>query len=428
MQNQESIKTTVTAINNNYTLAYEWIINSGIHFVDASQKFDAFYEAYNKHKKQYSFLYYEITGYAVNFLLNLFKKNKDSKILALAKRAGDFLVLYQAQQGSHRGAGPWTVTETGESHHLHYTFDAAMGMSGLADLYKFTQDEKYLKSAVMAADWLINEAQNPDGSFKSVYDSKQAAFDSQLLENDWSGDRGCLHIKHIRGLAKVQALTGKQELLEGMDKTMRWSQEIQKETGAFPARADQDYIFTHAHCYALEGLISAYPIFKENKILEAFLKAVEWLVAAQNPDGSFYDYYGLPGLGKRLSASHNILRSIYHGTITVDSNRIIRLKRSDATAQAARIFCISYTVDQQKKYLQAAEKAMGFISDMQSKDSSREENGAVCFGCLDLGGFKKRSALYPAWSSMFAGNAYEFLELMHTKENISCTDLLDRLF
>ena len=116
MHNQE-----ITTINN-YTLAYNWIINSGIHFIDDNKKVDSFYESYNKHKKEYSFLYCEITGYAINFLLNFFKRNDDKSILDLAKRAGDFLVLNQAQHGDHKGAIPWTVTETGESHHLFYSF------------------------------------------------------------------------------------------------------------------------------------------------------------------------------------------------------------------------------------------------------------------------------------------------------------------
>lgn len=412
----------------NYTLAYNWITDSGIHFIDASQKVDAFYESYNRHKKKYSFLYCEITGYAISFLLNSFKRKNDKSILDLAKRAGDFLVLYQAQQGDHKGAIPWTVTETGESHHLYYSFDTAMSMSGLADLYKITKNEKYLNAATMAADWLINSAQNRDGSFKAVYDANQDSFDSKLLEKDWSGDRGSLHIKHIMGLLKIHEITGRKELLDSTHKTLRWSREIQNDRGAFSAGAHTDYIFTHAHCYAAEGIIYAYHFFKNEKILETFLNSLDWLLEAQNPDGSFFDYYGLPGLFIRLKESKNILRSIYHSIYSVDSKRIIRLKRSDTTAQAARILLLGYSISYQSKYKEAAEKAVGFIDKMQSINKSQDVNGSICFGCLDLWGIRRKSILYPSWSSLFAGNAFEYLELIQNNKRIRYTYLLDHLF
>lgn len=405
----------------------EWIINSGIRYQYPENNINAFYESYNTHNKRYSFLYCEVTGYAINFLLNFHQREKNNKYLELAQRAGDFLVRYQCKQGKATGAIPWTV-EKGREHHHYYSFDTAMCLIGLINLYSTTKEQKYFVSAVLAADWLINFAQNKNGSFKALFDSHQNVFDNKLLENAWSGDGGCLHIKHIIGLLKTFKMTGQSKYLTSAKKTLTWAKKMQNEDGAFKIREDSDIIFTHAHCYATEGIIYAYIHFDDNDYKKIILDSADWLLKAQNQDGSFFDYYGLPGILTRFIKTKKIIKKIHNGFFTIDSNAFLKIKRTDATAQAARIMLFAYVLTHNIEYQDAAAKSLDFLDKMQIQDHSSSQNGAVCFGLLDLPGIKKRSHKYPSWSGMFMADAMYYMFILQQKINIKPCNIRDQIF
>ncbi len=405
-----------------------WILDSGIHSRHVFRNADAFYESFHSGKKKYSFLYCEITGYAINFFLNLYKIKQEENFLNTAKKAGNFLVRFQAKEGNLRGAIPWNVNEDGKAHHLYYSFDTGVCLNGLADLYMVTGEKQYLQSAVMAADWLIGQAQNDDGSYRAVFDRIQNVFNSFMLLKYWSGDRGCLHIKNIRGLIKTYKISRNEEYLKSIRKTMSWSKKMQDEDGSFPATQGKDFIFTHSHCYAIEGIISAFIFCNDTECRRQILAAADWLLKTQNRDGSFYDYYHLPNIFLRLRLSDSRVKRIYHGTITVDSQKIIRIKRTDATSQAARILVFVYIITQNSRYKKAALKALDFINKMQSRSPNKNENGGICFGRLDFMGIKRKSKLYTSWSGMFAANAMYLLGQIQDNRNIDPDHFNEILF
>lgn len=395
-----------------------WILDSRIHSRHVFRNADAFYESFHSGKKKYSFLYCEITGYAINFLLNLYKIKQEEYFLNTAKKAGNFLVRFQAKEGNLRGAIPWNVNEDGNSHHCYYSFDTGVCLNGLADLYLVTGENQYLQSAVMAADWLICQAQNDDGSYRAVFDRSQNIFNRFMLLKYWSGDRGSLHIKNIRGLIKAYKITRNEEYLKSIRKTISWSKNIQDEDGFFPAAQGKDFIFTHAHCYAIEGIISAFIYFNDADCRGQILAAADWLLKTQNRDGSFYDYYHLPNIFLRLRSSDSRVKRIYHGVITVDSQKIFRIKRTDATSQASRIFAFAYLLTQKSRYKRAGLKALAFIIKMQSGSPNKNETGGIRFGRLDFMGIKRKSKLYTSWSGMFAANAMYLLGQILNNRNI----------
>jgi rhamnogalacturonyl hydrolase YesR len=332
------------------------------------------------------------------------------------------------KQGNLRGAIPWKVNEDGNPHHCYYSFDTGVCLSGLADLYTATGEKQYWQSAVMAADWLISQAQNDDGSYKAVFDRTQNIFDRSMLQKYWSGDKGSLHIKNIRGLIKAYEITRNEEYLKSIRKTMSWSRNIQNEEGFFPASQGIDLIFTHAHCYAIEGIISAFIYFNDAEYRGQILAAADWLLKAQNSDGSFYDYYHLPNIFLRLISSDSRVKRLYHGVITVDSQKIFRIKRTDAASQGARILAFSYLLTQKSRYKRAGLKALDFINKMQSGSPNKNETGGIRFGRLDLIGIKRKSRLYTSWSGMFAANAMYLLGQIQDKRNIDPAYFNEQLF
>lgn len=404
-----------------------WLLNTGIRYVNEDKKLTAFYESYNKNKQAHSFIYCEITGYAINFLLGLYSRDKNNEYLEIAKRAGDFIIYYQSKSGISKGAVPWTIDSEGNPHSIYYSFDTAMCVNGLADLYKVTHDEKYLISAVSAADWLLR-AQNTNGSFKAVYNAEKMSYDSKILEKTWSGDNGCLHIKHLIGLLKIYRLTKDKKYLESIKTLLNWSMEIQMQNGAFKAIPEEIYTFTHSHCYATEGLIYAYCYFKDDDYKKSIIKSSEWLLESQNRDGSIYDYYNLPIFFTKLINLKSFLKRVYTGLVRIDSNAVVRIKRTDAVAQAARIFLFAYLLTKNIKYLNAAKKALCFVKNMQSNSKNNNEKGAICFSLLDFGTTKIKSELYTSWSSMFGVNAMSYFDDI-VKEKITETNTFaERLF
>ena len=119
---------------------------------------------------------------------------------------------------------------------------------------------------------------------------------------------------------------------------------------------------------------------------------------------------------------------MYHGTIKGESNAIIKIKRTDATAQAARIMLFAHLLNHNMKYKKAAKKAVTFLQKMQSNSKNKNERGAVCFSLLDLIGLKRKSILYNPWSSMFAANAMYYMNRINNKENMGISNFIDNLF
>jgi len=130
----------------------------------------------------------------------------------------------------------------------------------------------------------------------------------------------------------------------------------------------------------------------------------------------------------RLRLSDSRVKRIYHGTITVDSQKIIRIKRTDATSQAARILVFVYIITQNSRYKKAALKALDFINKMQSRSLNKNENGGICFGRLDFMGIKRKSKLYTSWSGMFAANAMYLLGQIQDNRNIDPDHFNEILF
>jgi len=417
----------MNAYRKNINMLNEWLFSSGIHYLDKKNNLDAFYGDYNKNNNSYSFIYCEITGYAINYFLNLYKLEQEKKYLEVAKRAGYFILTKQYQENDLKGSMPWSIDRNGRPHYLYYSFDTSMCLSSLVDLYNMTEDNRFLKAAVMAADWLMEMAQNYDGSFKAVYNSNKRLFDENILRETWSGDGGCLHIKHLMGLLKVYKVTKFEKYIESINKLLEWSLKMQKDNGSFKATAYSPLTFTHSHCYATEGIIYAFNYFREPILERLILNSAQWLLKVQNQDGSYYDYYNLADMLTRFIQTKNILPRLRSGFFNIDSNAIIKIKRTDATSQAARIMLFVYLLIGDERYKKAAINAIKFVNKMQSANFNKAEQSAVCFGLLDFRGIRRKSRLYTSWSSMFAVNAMQLFTQINNK-TIDIDTFVEELF
>jgi len=286
-------------IKDRLDLAIDWLNNSGIVNPDGGV-----YCWYDMEKDEYPFIYPEITAYTVSTFLYLGQLEK-------AVKSGKWLMnnaQYIGTDKSAEGGFFWKVQHPVyfKSKFL-YSFDTGICISGLVELFSKTKERKFLDSAVMAGNWLVNVMQNKDGSFKPFYNLTTK--DRYLIDDKWSRKPGPFHSKIAIGLLKLYDITRNEKLRISVKKLCDWTAEQDILTGKT--------VYLHDLCYATEGLLYTSQKLETQKPQNWEMTSVWYaskIADAQGPDG---------GIGRWLK----------DGTVTVDQN-------TEATAQAVRLWII----------------------------------------------------------------------------------------
>ena len=167
-------------------------------------------------------VYTEITGYAVSLFQFLARTLGDASLLTMAKEAGQFLMRIQADESAYPQpsgiAGPARL----------YAFDTAVCVVGMARLLRATGDERYLRSAIAAGEWLLG-MQHPDGSFSAM------ALRGEGIEDPggFFGDGSCIHAKNAIAFLELHAITGREQFREAAARACRYTLTLQDTDGAF---------------------------------------------------------------------------------------------------------------------------------------------------------------------------------------------------
>ena len=323
--------------------------------------------------------YTEITGYGASLLAHLSKWHKSDTFLQAARDAADFLLSIQLDNGAYPHCpNPDSSCAQGEQ----FTFDTSMCTMGIMDLYRVDSDEKYLKSAIKAGDWLLS-MQREDGSFKAKY-SIQAGHTNT---GNFFGDGSCIHVKNAMALLKLADACKEDRFTEGAKKVCEYTLALHADNGLFWSMPSKNFVFTHAHCYACEGFISAGAYLNEQRYTDAALKGVRWLQNSQNADGSVYQVYAdQRGLKQRMRQ-------------TVDA-----FKAADATSQAARLFALAGEGFEENYH-----RAISFV-----KNTMQSPDGGLYY---TSGRFRTNYMMY-AWPTMFAIQAMEYAYLNPSSKDL----------
>jgi rhamnogalacturonyl hydrolase YesR len=343
-------------------LAVDWLLNSGIQ--SASGYFTGWYDM---DEGKYPFIYDEMIGYGIETFLFLYDQEKRSEYLDKATMAADWLIKHMKYRGDDpmaKGAfmwkydlpdGPWDTNV--------YAFDTGICLSALVDLFRFTRKQRYLNSAISAADWLVNAMQNEDGSFKACYDPKSLSFGT----GRWSKMPGSYHAKLSIGLLKLHKITGDERLKESMKNLCNWVLKLQDEDGKFKTNGNSEDVYVHAHCYAAEGLLYAGKELFDRRLRGAGIKAVNWLLSAQKPNGAIARWYE---------------RAYFNGGLSPDEN-------TEALAQTIRLLLICNndehgTTNHRNPLSDKLEKALNRLLTMQHLGTGdKEATGGFYYAILD---------------------------------------------
>jgi hypothetical protein len=252
-----------------------WVSASGIQNNDKKDKnYGGYYAWYDEKKKNYSYLYSEITGYLITFNCFLYSIKKNKKNLIAAEAAANWLI--NKAQFSFGGFKCFELIDKKlnivDKSLLSYSFDNGVILNGLVNIYKITKKRKYLKSAIKCADWIL-VCSKKNGLVKPVYDSakKKFIFDKK----SWSMISGPYHTKISIGLYNLYSVIKKKKYLNVADNIIKNSILKQRENGMFLSTTNHTNL--HPHCYSAEGIWVAANIFKNEKFYYSVISAFNWI-------------------------------------------------------------------------------------------------------------------------------------------------------
>jgi rhamnogalacturonyl hydrolase YesR len=409
-------------MDTHFNAAIKWLCESDIRNKDKHQpSFGGINNGYFWKNKTYQYVYNEITGYAVNAFLAMYKWLNDDKYLQYSKDAADYLINQQEKNTNafENGAIFHSLTFPDlKKVRNYYSFDNAIVLHGMVNLYKITNENKYLDACIDIGNWLLR-MQKKDGSFYSYFDAENNVIDHRY--DEFFFDNGCLHVKNTIGLMYLNHITNGDRYYNASIKLCDWGGRLQDRDGLFWANTRKKYVFTHAHCYATEGYLYAYYLSKKPKYLDIAKKAGEALIALQNNDGSLFRIYKNKLTMKRLNEDYRLSFSRWR------KEKKYPWKTMDATAQAARIWTLLYRIDNQEKFLNPAKKAIHFITQNQVLDGNDQNMfGGFYYQLSDKPGKNKLNEGMYTWCTQFGLSALMLYQSI--QNNTKLDDLIEMLF
>ena len=376
-----------------------WIKNSGVLIDSENNSLNGGVSAgFDLRSNKWNFIYNEITGYMISTNVLLYKSTNDNIYLNNAIKSSQYLIANQYPKNGNFESGAFPKGYSYDDSkiiNIAYSFDVAMIVQGLLDLYDITKSEKLLNSAILGGDWLI-KMQDVSGFFYAKYDI-------QLREKRDFGpffynDAGCLHAKHAICLLKLYNITGNENYRKSAKLVCDWVIDLQDTDGSFWVNLTKSHVYSHAHSYALEGLLFAYYHFNDDNYLKAIKKGCDWSVTNLNKIS-----YSILGTNK----VSNWFRPIE----TFSANKFINLYRTffprkeiavDATIQIARIFCFYFILSGDDKYMPYASNILKkFIPKAIIINKTVEVNGALTSRIIVFCNYFRKSSIFATWPTQF---------------------------
>ena len=175
-----------------------------------------------------------------------------------------------------------------------------------------------------------------------------------------------------------------------------WVLELQGQDGSFWVNPSKSYVYAHAHCYAVEGLLYAFSELELASYGKAIDKAAVWL------EGNIHNKYGgIIGTHKVDKNFHPIEE--YSPRLALRAFRKFIPRReiaTDASSQAARIFQYRYYRGEDK---QGLEKAKKILDEVIPRVASEDVKKSALHSRLDISlGWGRKTEIVATWPVFFA--------------------------
>ncbi len=290
--------------------AADWLVSSGVQVIsDNPLHKQGFVSWYEADTQSMPYVYSEITGYLVTMMCDLYDQTADQRFLDSAVGAADWLLrTADDATGGFRCLFPLKPSRFDYKYNQIYVFDTGVIISGLVNVYRASGQERYLTAAIKASDWLIRDAQRDNGAFQPVYDVEKQTFNEQ--DNEWSLCSGSYHTKVAIGLANVYQATGDEKYKDAAIKACDFALTFQQADGRFISFPSEGGTNSHPHSYSAEGLWVVGKLLGREDYLQASAKATAWLLDWQSADGYVPRHFhnGEPLYNERVDILSQALR------------------------------------------------------------------------------------------------------------------------
>jgi hypothetical protein len=360
-------------MKNSVELAAKWLLDSGIQSPEGG-----FFAWYNLNEENHAYVYSEITGYAITTLLFLNKILNDDVFLEKAKLAATWLISYSL----HPCGGVRTRLYAQDMHadknysfsgENIFSFDTAMALYGMINLYKMTKEDNFLKAAVTMGDFLIDRMQNYDGSLAATFNAKFEKINPDLFDK-WSNQRGSFHAKACLGFVDLFSQTQQEKYKVAAEKLAGFALTLQDFSGRFITNKADNTTHLHPHCYAAEGLFYAGSYLGIDKFIEASKRAVLW-------------------------AFEKVTKVGVNEVFDPLTNSFNDFQRNDILAQVLRLGLIFDLENKKAEYLNAL-----LLKSQYSGNNDRQRGGFL---------FSRSGPHVNSWVTMFAIQALAFYQNMN---------------
>ncbi|MEJ2148061.1 MAG: hypothetical protein P8Z40_01135 [Chloroflexota bacterium] len=318
--------------------------------------------------------YPETTGYTIPTLLNAAMALNHLELRTLALSLADYLLESTTSEG---GVGHWAGSKS-----RPIVFDTGQVIFGWLAAFDTTGDERYLRAAVRAGDWLVS-IQHPSGSWRShqhlgvekVIDTRVAW---ALLE---------LRRRHHRDTYRQAAVLNLERALRHQDAD-GWFRHCAFVEGEDP--------FTHTLAYTAEGLFECGCLLNEMRYIEAARLTAEAFLVHQYSDGKLASTYG--------AGWHETSRS---SCLT-------------GNCQMSHLWLRFYEITDDQAFFNAAEKSITFVARTQDLQTANLNTRGAIAGSYPIYGRYERFK-YPNWAAKFFVDALLMLDKVKNGDNLlSC--------
>ena len=354
---------------NSYDKIENWLMTSGLFVSDTDDKnCGGVYSFYDEKSDEFSFLYPEITGYFISTMKFLNSYHDDKKYSQYAKLSSDWLIEIFEKYGSIVQGIKFDKPIS----NLSYSFDLSICAKGLLDYYEISNNKYYLDYARKILKSLSDEFLESDGSLMPYKDVKT---DLVNQSNEmWYKQKGCLHIKVAIPFFQISQYSHEDEFLQTGTTICNKIYDFQNLDGSIRLHEKSNIINLHTMCYALEGLVYAYYVTKNENYLKNIQKAIDWCINQISDDGS-------------INLWHN---SKYNS------------KSAYPIAQLIRILILVDKIQSNMKFKSHTTRLYNFLISLQGTSNSQKINGGFYEEFYkSIFGWKKRLRIN-SWTSMFA--------------------------
>lgn len=217
--------------------------------------------------------YPETTGYLIPTLLTYSQRTQDDQIRTRAFCMADYLLRVQTPEGAIPGPGAQPAGKPPV-----YIFDTGQVVQGWFAAWEATGDTRYEKAAIRAGDWLV-ENQDGDGAWRRYqFGDQPKSYDARVA---WI-------------LVEAGQKLGQARWVEAGRKSLQWVTNLQQSDGWFPNcwLERHEPVVSHTIAYAVEGLLEAGLLLKEERFVMAARLTGDALLARQRYDGHLGSDWG----------------------------------------------------------------------------------------------------------------------------------------